>query len=353
MIVISAALVAVALVLLVIGLVGGGLGFVYASIAVSLASFGFLIAGILQKRNEEVPGARDASSDEDSAVVTVRKDAPSTAPSTDRSTDRSTGTTSTSGTTTDDAVTGQVLVVEGRPRYHVEGCRYLTGKDANPLEVVQARQDGFTACGVCRPDAALSAAPAAAADSTSTDEDTSKDSDSKDSSKDSARRSVWPRRRRPGPPRTRSRPVRPRRPRPRSQPRRPPPRPRPRPLRRRHPPRQLRRRPQVRPHPPRPHPPRPRPAKTAGKAAPAKTAGKAAPAKTAPAKTAPAKTAGKAAPAKEASTAPARGGVVVIPDRGKYHTSECRYVRGAEDALTLTKAAATKQGYEACGVCNP
>ena len=45
--------------------------------------------------------------------------------------------------------------------------------------------------------------------------------------------------------------------------------------------------------------------------------------------------------------------VIVIPDRGKYHTSECRYVRGADDALELSKAAAMRQGYRACGACNP
>jgi len=85
----------------------------------------------------------------------------------------------------------------------------------------------------------------------------------------------------------------------------------------------------------------------------------AAPAKKAPAKAAPAKASSvQAAPlktaAKKAAAAPVkRGGVIVIPDRGKYHTPDCRYVRGAEGTLELTKAAATKQGYQPCGVCNP
>ena len=55
MIVISGALVLVALVLLVIGLIGSTLTFVYASIAVSLASFAFLIIGIMQRREETLP----------------------------------------------------------------------------------------------------------------------------------------------------------------------------------------------------------------------------------------------------------------------------------------------------------
>lgn len=52
MIVISGALVLVALVLLVIGLIQPELGFVYASIAVSVAAFVFLIIGVLQRRGE-------------------------------------------------------------------------------------------------------------------------------------------------------------------------------------------------------------------------------------------------------------------------------------------------------------
>ena len=75
-----------------------------------------------------------------------------------------------------------------------------------------------------------------------------------------------------------------------------------------------------------------------------------------PAKTVAAKAASaKAAPVKKAAAAAPvkRGGVVVIPDRGKFHTADCRYVRGAEGTLEMTKAAASKQGYVACGVCNP
>jgi len=43
----------------------------------------------------------------------------------------------------------------------------------------------------------------------------------------------------------------------------------------------------------------------------------------------------------------------VIPDRNKYHTADCRYVRGADGVQVLTKVAATRAGYDACGVCKP
>jgi hypothetical protein len=54
---------------------------------------------------------------------------------------------------------GTVQVVEGRPRYHVDGCRYLTGKDADEMPVGDARDRGFTACTICKPDETLAVAP--------------------------------------------------------------------------------------------------------------------------------------------------------------------------------------------------
>ena len=278
MIVISGALVLVALVLLVIGLIGSTLTFVYASIAVSLASFAFLIFGILQRRKEMLPpteGAGVSLSKEASApggsAVTVGNGAfpRSVSPS-----DEAEGVTTLSAVyappvtaaapvaAEDDGTpvaTGTVLVVAGRPRYHVAGCRYLAGKDAEPVNAADARHEGFTACGVCQPDAAVEEP----ATSTAT-------------------------------------------------------------------------------------------AVNAPRAAAAKAPANVTPVKAAPVKAAPV----KAAPVKAAKAVPTaaptkRGGVIVIPDRGKFHTPSCRYVRGAEGSLELTRAAATRQGYVACGVCNP
>jgi hypothetical protein len=44
-----------------------------------------------------------------------------------------------------------VLVVDERPRYHVSGCARLAGQTTIPLPMVEAREDGFTPCGTCRP----------------------------------------------------------------------------------------------------------------------------------------------------------------------------------------------------------
>ena len=49
----------------------------------------------------------------------------------------------------------EVLVVDGRPRYHLPGCVHLLGRDSEPLAVNEAIELGFTPCGLCEPDSAL------------------------------------------------------------------------------------------------------------------------------------------------------------------------------------------------------
>ena len=150
MIVISGALVLVALVLLVIGLVSSALGFVYASIAVSVVSFAFLIVGILQRRGEPLPEAAEAApaistSSDVEGVTAIIPAASRSRPATEEP----------AAVDAAPAVSGRVLVVAGRPRYHVAGCRYLTGKEAEDIPVAEAREEGYSACGVCKPDEAL------------------------------------------------------------------------------------------------------------------------------------------------------------------------------------------------------
>jgi hypothetical protein len=49
-------------------------------------------------------------------------------------------------------LTDEVLVVDEHPRYHLEGCRFLGGREAIPLPLDEARADGFTPCARCTPD---------------------------------------------------------------------------------------------------------------------------------------------------------------------------------------------------------
>ncbi len=274
MIVISGALVLVALVLLIIGVVGPDLTFVYASIGVSLVSLVFLVIGILQRRGETVPGDSAAAptpevSEQPADEVTTVLPTPA------RGTSRRVEEAPVAETIAQEPTGGgTVLVVEGRPRYHVEGCRYLSGKAAEQVDVLEAREEGFTPCGVCKPDDALAAqepAEPAAAEEPVQEEVVEEDVPGVEV---------------PAPTRTATRAVK-------------------------------------------------APAKkAAAKKAPAtKVAAKAA----APAKKAPSKAATAAAAATPAAASAARkpGSVVVIPDRGKFHKAECRYVRDVPEAEVL------------------
>jgi hypothetical protein len=49
----------------------------------------------------------------------------------------------------------EVLVVDGRPRYHLIGCAHLQDRESEPLPVHEAVELGFTPCGLCEPDSAL------------------------------------------------------------------------------------------------------------------------------------------------------------------------------------------------------
>jgi hypothetical protein len=298
-IVISGALVFVALVLLVIGLFNPELGFVYASIAVSAAALVFLLIGVLQRRGEDTASgaapdaAPEPTAGEAAAAATVTTAAPAR---------EEVPVADSDGAPEAERLGGTVLVVADRPRYHVEGCRYLAGKDAEEVDVTEAREEGFTPCGVCKPDAAL-AADAASRDTATEVVEVPAVDEEPVADEAPAVRTV----RAPAEPRTGRAAAK---------------------------------------APARTAASRPTKAVKPEAAAPAKAPAKAAPAK------APAKTAAKA-PAKAAAKAPAGGTVVVIPDRGKFHTPDCRYVRGVAGAEELSKAAAGRQGYTACGVCKP
>jgi hypothetical protein len=45
----------------------------------------------------------------------------------------------------------EVLVVDGRPRYHVPDCPHLVGRLTEPIPVNEAVELGFSPCGLCRP----------------------------------------------------------------------------------------------------------------------------------------------------------------------------------------------------------
>ena len=54
----------------------------------------------------------------------------------------------------------EVLVVDGRPRYHLADCTHLAGRLTEPIPVDEAVELGFSPCGLCRPVDRLVAAAA-------------------------------------------------------------------------------------------------------------------------------------------------------------------------------------------------
>ncbi len=48
-----------------------------------------------------------------------------------------------------------VLVIDGRPRYHLPGCVHLLGREHESLAVSEAVELGFSPCGLCEPDSTL------------------------------------------------------------------------------------------------------------------------------------------------------------------------------------------------------
>ena len=45
----------------------------------------------------------------------------------------------------------EVLVIDGRPRYHLADCPHLVGRATEGLPVAEAVELGFSPCGLCRP----------------------------------------------------------------------------------------------------------------------------------------------------------------------------------------------------------
>ena len=150
LIVVSGVLVFVALIFLIVGLAGDGLMMIWLSIGTSVVAGVFLLLGALQRRGAPAAPAEAGTGGTDMldrvTAVSVRPREESAAADETESDDTA-------------ASAGEVAVVPGRPRYHVESCRFLAGRpDVETIAVEQAQSEGYTACGVCKPDAALAAA---------------------------------------------------------------------------------------------------------------------------------------------------------------------------------------------------
>ncbi|MFL6137635.1 MAG: hypothetical protein ACJ74O_07535 [Frankiaceae bacterium] len=141
---------------------------IWVSIGVSAGAAALLVAGALRERGRrpQVAGADDGPGAATVAAETIRIARPAEPPAAPAAGSLPAGTDAPPpAESRSPAVAGaalaagvEVLVVPGRPRYHVAGCRYLEGRGPQPLEVGEARTAGYTPCGACRPDEAIAGA---------------------------------------------------------------------------------------------------------------------------------------------------------------------------------------------------
>ncbi|WP_030909810.1 hypothetical protein [Streptosporangium amethystogenes] len=178
MILISAGLVLTAIVLLIVGIVLAKPFLVMWSIAVSVLSAVFLVIGALLRRHELFPGGQAGAAQplpekgpmpagpvpaphgvpnqppvppHMMAQHGMRQQMPvaPTQPRRGPVAGPATATAARRGALDAEAI---VLVIPGRKRYHVAGCRQLAGRDHEELTHEEAREEGFTPCTSCLPE---------------------------------------------------------------------------------------------------------------------------------------------------------------------------------------------------------
>jgi hypothetical protein len=198
LIVISGALVLIAAVLLILGIVSS-ITLVYAAIGLSIVSAVFLLVGVFQR-----PAPAGQSREGDGQPVGSSAPGPVSAPAeaapvaakpvqpparaaaakepvvqdvpeqpdqlAAESADYPLEAANSENEAAALAAGAEVIVISGRPRYHLSDCEHVAGEaEAEPLDLAEARELGFTPCGTCRPNETLAhpatapAAPAVAA----------------------------------------------------------------------------------------------------------------------------------------------------------------------------------------------
>lgn len=153
MILVSAALVLAAIVLLIAGVVLAKPFLVMWSIVISVLSAVSLLIGALLRRHELFPaGGRPAVPEMAPAGVPALSGAPAhqmpmPLPAfPQQAFPRQQGLGGLGG---EDIV----LVIPGRKRFHLANCRQLVGREVEELTTEEAREEGFTPCTTCLPDA--------------------------------------------------------------------------------------------------------------------------------------------------------------------------------------------------------
>lgn len=150
------ALLAVALVALVVGLLAGSTGWLIASLVCTALAAGLLVAHLRAGRSGTASDPPADPADAHTAGADAAgKDTTHEDTTHEDTTREDTAHEDTGGTGAAATPAGvddlPVWVIDGEPDYHRPHCERLTGADAEPVPRAQALEDGFTACGLCRP----------------------------------------------------------------------------------------------------------------------------------------------------------------------------------------------------------
>jgi hypothetical protein len=171
----SIVLALVAAALLVLGVVTGPELFYYGSIGASVLAGLALISGL---RHQSAAQARAAELDPDpvevpapraSRRVRARSGARASIPVTDEGTGRAPADIGLPDEPPEQPLTPvaaarlsrlatEVVVIDGRPRFHLDGCLHLLGRATQRLPVLEAMAGGFTPCALCQPAGTLTEA---------------------------------------------------------------------------------------------------------------------------------------------------------------------------------------------------
>jgi hypothetical protein len=139
---VSGLLVVVAAALLIAGIVSS-LSLVYVAIALSIVAGVVLVIGVFHHPAQEAQAGKQGELPADAASEPAIETPPA-------------AVAERAG-----ATGAAVVVVSGRPRYHLPGCEYVAADQPEQpvisLPIGEARELGFTPCGGCRPDQTLAA----------------------------------------------------------------------------------------------------------------------------------------------------------------------------------------------------
>ena len=224
MIILSGVLVVAAIALLIGGVVSANSGtevagldslnLIYISIGVSIVSALFLAIGVYLRRKDLFGAPDDATTgptarktskrgrrDKDKAAQTATPSGavtgspakagaiPGGPPIAGRASDADTAElTAALPPVADVPADAVVHVVPGRRRYHIDGCRHLSGRENQELTFEEAREEGFSPCTACMPDIALAARAVSGGPATDKPKDAqdAQDAQSTDSSESAA-----------------------------------------------------------------------------------------------------------------------------------------------------------------------